>query len=129
MQSRPMNVMILLALALTGGILSFIAGWWLMLGGALLSVAGAEHGTTTVVLGSLTYAVGVTSFLVAYGFWRVKPWAWGAAFVVLGVGVTVEVASVVLAGNGLLDIAVTMGLAAVTMWYLVQPRTRLVFVR
>jgi hypothetical protein len=127
MKARPTTVMILIALALSGGILSMLAGWWLMLGGTLLSVVGADHAVTTLVLGSLSYAVGLTSFLVAYGFWRLKPWAWGAALIVIGVGVAVNAASVVVAGASPLDVVVSMGLGVVTVWYLLQPRARAVF--
>ena len=129
MKSRPTTVMILTALGLTGGILAFVAGWWTMLGGSLESVVGAEHGVANIILGALMYAVGVSSFLVAYGFWRVKAWAWGAAFVVVGVGVAVDVASVVLADSSPLDVVASIAFAAVTMWYLLQPRTRAVFGR
>lgn len=130
MKSRPTPAMILAALALSGGIMSFVSGWWLMLGGTLLSAfGGGPHGMVTIILGALMYGVGLTSFLVGYGFWRIKPWAWGAAFVVAGVGIAVDVSSVLLGGAGPLDVAITTGFAVVIIWYLLQPKTRAVFGR
>lgn len=127
MKSRP--PMILAALAVTGGILSFVAGWWLMLGGSLESVVGIQSGITNVLLGALTFAVGLTSFLVAYGFLRVKPWAWGAAFVVVGVGVTLEVASFLLADASPLDAVASIAFAGIFVWYLLRADTKEVFGR
>jgi hypothetical protein len=121
--------MILAALMVTGGILSFFAGWWLMLGGALESVAGIQAGMPNVILGSLTFAVGLTSFLVAYGFWRVKAWAWGAAFVVVGVGVALELGGVAFADANILTIVASLAFAAITTWYLLKPATKELFGR
>ncbi len=129
MKSRPTTAMILAALAVTGGILSFVAGWWLMLGGSLESVVGIQAGVANVILGALTFAVGLTGFVVAYGFWRVKAWAWGAAFVVVTVGVALEVVSVLLADASPLDAVTSMAFAAITVWYLLKPRTKEVFGR
>jgi hypothetical protein len=127
MKSRP--PMILAALMVTGGILSFFAGWWLMLGGALESVAGIQAGMPNVILGSLTFAVGLTSFLVAYGFWRVKAWAWGAAFVVVGVGVALELGGVVFADANIFTIVASLAFAGITTWYLLKPATKELFGR
>ena len=127
MKSR--SPMILAALAVTGGILSFVAGWWLMLGGSLESVVGIQSGMTNLLLGAMTFAVGLTSFLVAYGFVRVKAWAWGAAFVVVGVGVALEVASFLLADASPLDAVASIAFAAIFVWFLLKPATKAVFGR
>jgi hypothetical protein len=121
--------MILAALMVTGGILSFFAGWWLMLGGTLESVTGIQAGIPNVILGSLTFAVGLTGFLVAYGFWRVKAWAWGAAFVVVGVGVALELGGVAFADANIFTIVASLAFAAITTWYLLKPATKELFGR
>ena len=127
MKSRP--PMILAALMVTGGILSFFAGWWLMLGGTLESATGVQAGIPNVILGSLTFAVGLTGFLVAYGFWRVKAWAWGAAFVVVGVGVALELGGVAFADANVFTIVASLAFAGITTWYLLKPATKELFGR
>ncbi len=98
MQQRPKGVTVLALLALVGGILSFAAGYVLMLGGGLGSAFGASGGGTVMVLGALTFAIGLSSFMLGYGFWAMKPWAWPAAFLLYGVAIAVNLASVLVAG-------------------------------
>jgi len=129
MQQRPKGVTVLALLALVGGILSFAAGYVLMLVGGLGSAFGASGGGTVMVLGALTFAIGLSSFMLGYGFWAMKPWAWPAAFLLYGVAIAVNLASVLFAGASVVSVIFPVVIAAAVMWYLLQPQKRAVFGR
>ncbi len=53
----------------------------------------------------------------------------GAAFVVVGVTISLEIASFLLADASPLDGVASLALAAITVWFLLKPRTKEVFGR
>jgi hypothetical protein len=124
MTYRPGSSLLLGALAIVAGVLSFLGGWFLMLGGTVGSTFGAPTGATVIILGSLMFATGLASLVVGYGLWRMRHWAWSGAFVVFAASVFVDVASVVLTAVNPLDVVFTLAIAGVAMWFLLQPSTR-----
>src|SRR5262245_44158632 len=104
MSFRPGSSLLLGALALVLGVLSFLAGWFLMLSGTVGSTFGAPTGATVIILGSLMFAVGLASLVVGYGLWRMRTWGWAGAFVVFGASIFVDVTSVLLTAVNLLDV-------------------------
>lgn len=125
MQSRSSGTVTgLSGLALVSGILSLVAGWWLMLGGTVGSAFGSSLGMAVIVFGALQFGLGVVELGVGYGLFRVRPWAWSAAFVVFGVSIAVDIASVVFAGAEPYSIVLSVVVAAAAIWFLLQPRVR-----
>jgi hypothetical protein len=118
------NVSFLAVLALIGGILEFFGGMALLLGGSIGNAVGSSAGTTAFVLGAAMFGLGFTSFVLGYGFWRKHAWAWSGAFVVYGVSFAINLASVAVAGATVVSVLLPMVLAAVLMWYLLQPATK-----
>jgi hypothetical protein len=127
MKPRPSSVMVLGALTIVGGILSFIGGWWLMVDGSVGSAFGAASGTAVLILGSLMFGTGLASLAVGYGLWALRHWAWSGAFVVFCVSIFIDAVSVALAGANPLDVTVDVAVAVLVMWYLLQPRMRAVY--
>jgi hypothetical protein len=129
MHTRTTGTMALALLALVSGILSFIAGWWLMLGGTVGAVAGSSLGGTVIIFGSLQFALGLVELFVGYAFWRMVPWAWSGGIVVFGVSIALDLASVPLAGADPMSIVVSVVVAAAAIWYLFQPKVKLAYGR
>ncbi|MEA2621699.1 MAG: hypothetical protein QOH61_609 [Chloroflexota bacterium] len=127
MKSRPTSALLLAGLALVTGILSFIGGWWLLLGGTVGTTFGAPTGTAVIVLGALMFATGLASLAVGYGLWAIRHWAWSGAFVIFGVSIAIDAVSVFLTSVSPLDVAVTVGVAVAAMWYLLQPKQRALY--
>lgn len=124
MTLRPGSTLLLGGLAFVLGVLSFVGGWFLMLSGTVGSTFGAPTGATVIILGSLMFAVGLASLAVGYGLWRMRHWGWSGAFVVFGVSIFVDLATVVLTAANPLDVVFSIGVGVVAMWFLLQPATR-----
>jgi hypothetical protein len=129
MNNRPTSVLILTGLAVITGVLSFVGGWWLMLGGSVGSTFGAPTGGTVIILGALMFGTGVASVVVGYGLWMRRRWAWSGAFAVFGASVLVDVISVAFTSASPLDLVVSVGIAVAAMWLLLQPKQRALFMR
>ncbi len=124
MTLRPGSTLLLGGLAFVLGVLSFVGGWFLMLSGTVGATFGAPTGATVIILGSLMFAVGLASLAVGYGLWRMRHWGWSGAFVVFGVSIFVDLATVVLTAANPLDVVFSIGVGVVAMWFLLQPSTR-----
>src|SRR5262249_7141892 len=124
MTFRPGSALLLGALALVMGVLSFLGGWYLMLGGTVGSTFGAPTGMAVLILGALMFATGLAALVVGYGLWRMRTWGWSGAFIVFICGIFVDVASVLLTSVSVLDVAFNVAVGVVAMWYLLQPSTR-----
>jgi len=124
MSFRPGPSLLLGALGLVLGVLSFLGGWFLMLSGTVGSTFGAPTGAVVIILGSLMFAVGLASLVVGYGLWRMRTRGWSGAFVVFGASIFVDLASVVLTSVSLLDVVFSVAVAMVAMWFLMQPAAR-----
>jgi hypothetical protein len=121
---QPRNRVTLLAvLSLALGLISLYGGAVLMLGGSVAGVLGSTDGVAVMALGATMFALGPASFVLGFGFWGARPWAWSAAFAVLGVSLIVDVASVAV-GASLGTVAVSAALAVAVMLYLRTPEAR-----
>jgi hypothetical protein len=129
MQTRSPGIAGLSALAFASGIISIVAGWWLMLGGTIGSAFGVDIGMPVLIAGALMFALGLVELGVGYGFWRTKPWAWTAGLAVFTVSILVDVASVVFAEAAPYSVVVGILIAAVAIWYLLRPKVRMTFAR
>lgn len=127
MTIRPGTTLILGALAIVTGVLSFLGGWFLMLGGTVGSTFGAPTGAAVIILGALMFATGLAGLVVGYGLWRLRHWAWSGAFVVFIASICIDAGSVLLTAVNPLDVALTVAVAVVAMWFLLQPATRSVY--
>lgn len=124
---RPTGVTVLAVLSVIAGVLSVFAGLALMALGAFFGAAGAAGDSAglgiVAALGALAgvalllYAV--FAFLVAYGLFSRKRWAWYAALVLAALQILQGVASLV----GLEIVSAVLGLAigGFIAWYLLSP--------
>ena len=127
MKNTTRNASLLAVLATMSGLLSFVAGIVLLVGGTVNGALGGTGTGISVMLGAAMFAIGIVGLVVGYGFWSVRPWARRAAIMFYSSGVVVHLASVALAGAGILSIAVPVALAAVVIWFLFQPAVKATF--
>jgi hypothetical protein len=125
--------------------LGFMVGWLVFLGIYQIFLAwkfgtffeGSQgdlrHYFGGAALEPLYAAIGVVALIVAWGGWRLRPWAYRASFVLQGLVYLVVLSGIVLwlAGKSapvgwlLLDAA----FGAYNLWWLLQPGTRQAFAR
>jgi hypothetical protein len=125
--------------------LGFMVGWLVFLGVYQIFLAwkfgtffegskgDLRHYFGGAAMEPLYAAIGVTALIVAWGGWRLRPWAYRASFVLQGLVYLVVIAGIVLwlagksapAGWLLLDAA----FGAYNLWWLLQPGTRKAFAR
>lgn len=111
-----------LAAAVIGIALLLWAGTWFALYGAGDIVAGSRFAAVGRVMGLVMVVVGVLAFVLAYGLWELRSWAWP-----LGLAVTIAalVLTVLSAGRGSpLAHTLSLALEVGTLWYMLTPRIR-----
>ena len=123
--------------------LAFMVGWLVFLGFYQIFLAwkfgtffegtqgDLRHYYGGTALEPLYAAIGVIALVVAWGGWRLRPWAYRASFVLQGLVFIVVIAGVVLwlAGKsapvGWLMLDAAFG--AYNLWWLTRPETRRAF--
>jgi hypothetical protein len=123
MSERSRGVTLLSLLAVVQGIVGFVGGIALMMGGTLAAYLGVSSGASTLAIGALLFALSLVAFGVGGGLWLKKTWAWAAALVLFVVAAVVNVLTFFVGVNALFAIlpAVVDG---VIVWYLFQPQVR-----
>jgi len=135
MQSkRPTGVTIIAILNIIGGIIMLIGGIALVAIGAVLPEAfeeGMGPGMSSGVLGALgvgmggiILALGIISFVVAYGLWKGKGWAWTLTVVLSIISIALNAISIASANfGGIISIIIS----AVILYYLYRPHVKAYF--
>ncbi len=107
-KTRPTGVTILAVLEIIGGIFSLLAAAAFFALGALVGEAGMGMveelpgigflaGALAALLGGVFIIAGLVAFLLAYGFWTGRGWAWILGIIFSIVGIVLGVVS--LLGN------------------------------
>jgi hypothetical protein len=116
--ARPTGITILAVLEILGGLA-------LLLGGAGLAIVGAVLGSGLVAaLGGLSVILGLVSFVVAYGLWTGRPWAWTIALVLGGINVLLGIVSIASGGYGSVF---GLLISLIIIYYLTRPHVRVYF--
>ena len=128
--ARPTGITILAVLSAIGGVLSILGGIALVgLGGlGAASTGQAALFGMGAIFGLLLLASGIASLAFAYGAWTLQPWAWT-------LGVALQIISLVLAvltivgGGDISGQIISVAIAAIILYYLMQPSIKAVFGR
>jgi hypothetical protein len=125
MNTRPMGVIVLSMLAVVTGFVSVVSAL------ALMGVAqfgflkgAAASGSVLTIFGVADLIVGISAFVLAFGFWYSRNWSWSLGFAVYGIALVI---SVITAALGIMSIGSVIVIAAVsvlTIWYLMQPQIK-----
>jgi len=131
-KERPTGVTILAILEIIGGIFSLIAGlMFLVLFVAMSSMIGGVPeaapfaillGAFGAVIGGLLILISIVCFIIAYGFWKGKGWAWvlGLIFAILGI-----ISGLISLPMGIISIIIN----GLIIYYLTRPHVKAFFGR
>ncbi len=112
---RPTGVTILAILEIISGIIAIAAG---LLIATLSSMIGIEFGTIGVTISVIVIALGVASFVMAWGLLQGKSWAWTSTLVLTIISLIFD-----LAGANLVGLIIE----GVILYYLFRPNVKAFF--
>ncbi|MFZ0556094.1 MAG: DUF2127 domain-containing protein [Nitrososphaeraceae archaeon] len=112
-KQRPIGVTIIAVLAILGGIAFLASG----LGTLLIPLIG-------IFIGSGLFILGLAYFLMAYGLWNGKSWAWTLTLILSGIGIIVGIGSIVVGNLGsIFHIIINV----IIIYYLYRPNVKAFF--
>ena len=112
-KQRPLGVTIIALLAILGGIAFLVGGLTLI----LIPLVG-------IFIGSGLFILGLAYFLVAYGLWNGRSWAWTLTLILSGIGIIVGIGSIIVGNIG--SIIHTI-INAIIIYYLYRPTVKSFF--
>lgn len=113
---RPLGVTIIAILAILGGIGLLFSGFTAF---ALLPVVG-------IFVGGLLVVIGLAYFVMAYGLWKGKGWAWIITLILSAIGIIVGIGSIAVGNVGAL---IHILINAIVIYYLYRPKVKAYFGR
>lgn len=115
-KQRPIGVTIIALLAILGGIAFLVSGLGTLI---LIPLIG-------IFLGSGLFILGLAYFLMAYGLWKGKGWAWTLTLILSGIGIIVGIGSIVVGNIGSIFHTI---INAIIIYYLYRPNVKAFFNR
>ncbi len=112
---RPTGVTILAILEIISGIIAIAAG---LLIATISSMIGIEFGAIGGVISGMVIAIGVASFVMAWGLLQGKSWAWTTTLVLTIISLIFDLAGANLVGL-IIDIVI--------LYYLFRPNVKAYF--
>ena len=112
-KQRPLGVTIIALLAILGGIAFLVGGLTLI----LIPLVG-------IFIGSGLFILGLAYFLVAYGLWNGRSWAWTLTLILSGIGIIVGIGSIIVGNIG--SVIHTI-INAIIIYYLYRPTVKSFF--
>jgi len=112
---RPTGVTILAILEIISGIIAIAAG---LLIATISSVIGIEFGAIGGIISAIVIALGVASFVMAWGLLQGKSWAWTFTLVLTIISLIFDLAGVNLVG---------LIIEGVILYYLFRPNVKAFF--
>jgi uncharacterized membrane protein (DUF2068 family) len=107
-KQRPLGVTII-------AILMIISGIALLGTGAILLVVG---------IGVVPIVLGIASFVMAYGLWKGKGWAWTITLIISVISIISAIVSIVFGGSGAI---INIIINAIIIYYLYRPNVKAYF--
>lgn len=112
-RQRPFGVTIIAILAVLGGIGSILLGFIVL----IIPILG-------IILGGIFVIIGLSYFVVAYGLWDGRSWAWILTVLISALGIVVGLVSIIIGtGGSILYIIVN----AIIIYYLFKPDVKAYF--
>ena len=115
-KQRPIGVTIIALLAILGGIAFLASGLGTLV---LIPLIG-------IFLGSGMFILGLAYFLMAYGLWKGKGWAWTLTLILSGIGIIIGIGSIVVGNFGSIFHTI---INAIIIYYLYRPNVKAFFNR
>jgi hypothetical protein len=108
---RPLAVTVIAILTVIGG-LGFLGSGALIF--ALIPLLG-------IIIGGVLVMIGIAYFVMAYGLWNGRRWAWKLTLILSGIGIIVGIGSIVVGNVGSLFHTI---INAVVIYYLYRPNVK-----
>jgi uncharacterized membrane protein (DUF2068 family) len=119
-KDRPLGVTIIAILTIIGGIGFLISG--------ITAVGVApflpDLGILSAAIGAVLIALGIAYFVMAYGLWKGKGWAWTITLVLSFIGIVLGIASIVTGNIGALFHLI---INIIVVYYLYRPNVKIFF--
>ncbi len=137
-KSRPTGVTIIAILNIIGGIIMLIGGLFLITAGALipsLPPSAFEESDFTdlpvsligggaIAVGAFTIALGIVSFIVAYGLMKGLGWAWTVTIILSIISIVSNAISI---ASGNFGGVVSIVISGIILYYLYRPHVKAYF--
>ena len=144
-KSRPTGVTIIAILNIIGGVTMLVGGILLVVAGTFLSslppsafqngnltgsgmylsgIAPSFLGGGAVVIGGVIIAIGIVSFIVAYGLLKGMGWAWIVTVVLSIISIALNAISIV---TGNIGGIVSIIISGIILYYLYRPHVKAYF--
>ncbi|MEM0482846.1 MAG: hypothetical protein QXM16_08210 [Nitrososphaerota archaeon] len=125
-KTRPTGVTVLAILEIIGAILSLLGAMALFALGALVG-AGSELGlmggffaAVGVAFGGLLLILALVGFVLAYGFWTGKGWAWILGIIFSIIGIIIGLVSIIGSPSSIIGIIINV----LILYYLTRPHVK-----
>lgn len=125
MSPRPTGVSVLAILMIVGGALGILGSFFAILAAA--SLVGA-FGALIAMVVVIPLIIAVVQLVVGVGLWKLMPWAWMAAVVVVAIGAILAIINLI-TGNSAGSNIVSILIDAIILWYLFRPEVMMAFGR
>lgn len=113
-RQRPIGVTIIALLAILGGIAFLASGLGTLI---LIPLIG-------IFIGSGLFILGLAYFLMAYGLWKARSWAWTLTLILSGIGIIVGIGSIIVGNIGSIFHII---INAIVIYYLYRPNVKSFF--
>lgn len=135
---RPTNVTIVAILQLISGIFNiFDCLFWLLIGGVVgglgIAIGGPEVAAIATLFGGLfaifaaiSLALGLMSFILSMGLFRLQKWAWIGTIIVHAIALIMEGTKLLGSGGAAVNF-LTVGFAVVILYALMRPNVKQAF--
>lgn len=113
-RQRPIGVTIIALLAILGGLAFLVSALGTLV---LIPLIG-------IFIGSGLFILGLAYFLMAYGLWNGKGWAWTFTLILSGIGIVLGIGSIVVGNLGAIFHTI---INAIIIYYLYRPNVKSFF--
>jgi uncharacterized membrane protein (DUF2068 family) len=120
MAERPLGITIISILGFIGAFLTVIGGIALSSLGTFLTAMLGPLGALGALAGIALIVVGIVQFVISYGLWKMKKWAFYIEMILLALGVVLGILSLV---TGSFTSIISIIIEALIIYYLYTKRT------
>ncbi|WP_293146744.1 MULTISPECIES: hypothetical protein [unclassified Microcoleus] len=133
--NRPQSVTVLAILQLISGIFSLLDGLFILLfagvlGGLGAVGFGAKVGTVIggfiAIFSAIAIIIGIISLVLAWGLLQLKKWAWTGTLIIHVIAVVAQIAKMLGSAGAAVNF-LSLGFAAASIYYLLQPDVKQAF--
>ena len=117
---RPLGVTIIAILTIIGGIGFLASGIAAVVATPFLS----DMGGLSAGIGAALIVLGIAYFVMAYGLWKGKGWAWTITLVLSFIGIAFGIASIV---TGNIGAVFHLIINIIVVYYLYKPNVKMFF--